>query len=36
VRFARRREVAAAVRADASIEPRILTRPPAEPDIYPD
>jgi peptidoglycan/xylan/chitin deacetylase (PgdA/CDA1 family) len=36
VRFARCREVAAAVRADASIEPRTLTRPPAEPDIYPD
>jgi hypothetical protein len=36
VRFARCGEVADAVRADASIEPRTLTRPPAEPDVYPD
>lgn len=36
VRFARCREVADAARADASIEPRTVTRPPAEPDVYPD
>jgi peptidoglycan/xylan/chitin deacetylase (PgdA/CDA1 family) len=36
VRFARCRDIADAVRADTSIEPRTLTRPPAEPDVYPD
>jgi peptidoglycan-N-acetylglucosamine deacetylase len=35
VRFARCREVGDAARADASIEPRTLTRPPADPDVYP-
>jgi peptidoglycan/xylan/chitin deacetylase (PgdA/CDA1 family) len=36
VSFMRCGEVAAAVRADASIQPRTLVRPPAEPDVYPD
>jgi hypothetical protein len=36
VRFARCRDVADAVRADGSISPRTLVRPPVEPDVYPD
>jgi peptidoglycan/xylan/chitin deacetylase (PgdA/CDA1 family) len=36
VRFARCCDVADAVRADASIQPRTLTRPPAGTDVYPD
>jgi peptidoglycan/xylan/chitin deacetylase (PgdA/CDA1 family) len=36
VRFARCRDVADAARADEEIEPRTLTRPVAEPDVYPD
>ena len=36
VRFARCREVADAVRADDSIEPRTLTHPAPDTDVYPD
>lgn len=36
VRFARCRDVADAARADEEIEPRTLTRPAADPDVYPD
>jgi peptidoglycan/xylan/chitin deacetylase (PgdA/CDA1 family) len=36
VRFARCRDVAAAVVADTSIQPRTLVRPPVSTDVYPD
>ena len=36
VQFARCRDVAEAARADPSLSPRTVTRPPAAPDVYPD